>query len=95
MQIEFDLRVSGEEHADPYLDPSDVEMLFNATRADLRPAIERKLAGVRCAEHGAEPMVRVVVSYDREAEQMDVVYTVEACCQPFLLRVVQILHHIG
>ncbi len=95
MQIDFDLRVSGEEHADPYLDPSDLEMLFNATRADLCHAIERKLAGLRCAEHGAEPAVRVVVSYDRAAEQMDVSYHVDACCQPFLLRVVQVLHHIG
>jgi acetaldehyde dehydrogenase (acetylating) len=95
MQIEFDLRVSGDEHADPYLDLSDVEMLFQATRADLHHAIERKLAGVRCVEHDTGPVVRVTVSYDRDTEQMDVSYNVETCCQPFLLRVVQILHRIG
>lgn len=95
MNVEFHLQTTGEAASDPYLDMADVEQLFYATRADLYRALERKLAGVRCAEHDAEPLVRVTVTYDHAIEQMDISYNVETCCSPFLLRVVQILHRTG
>jgi hypothetical protein len=95
MQLEFDLQVTGETPPEPSWGAAEVEQLFQAARSDLSAVIERKLAGVRCFEHDASPLVRVTISYDQAAEQMDVSYNVEACCQPFLLRVVQLLHRIG
>jgi len=95
MQLEFDFKMIGEEPPDPYWEAAEVEQLFQAARSDLSAAIERKLADVRCVDHDAGPLVCVTISYDWEAEQMDVSYNVETCCQPFLLRVVQTLHRIG
>lgn len=95
MHLDFDLRWTGEAASASALNTADVEELFYATCADVSRTLERKLAGVRCVEHDAEPLVRVIMSYDRDTDQMDVSYNVEACCPPFLLRVVQILHRTG
>lgn len=94
-QITFDYQRTGEIQPEPYLEDEDIENLFEQTRADLGSAIERKLAGIVCADHQQAAAVRVNLLYDRQTEQMEVSYSVEPCCQPFLLRVVQLLQRVG
>lgn len=95
MQLEFDFQTIGSALPDPCLDEAALDYLFKQTQADLGSAIERKLGDMTCAEHEQPPAVIVRAVYDHETEQMEISYGVDTCCQPFLLRVVQVLHHIG
>ncbi len=95
MRLEFDFQTSGEAQPEPYLNEEALEMMFANTRNDLEDAITRKLGDLTCPEHHQAPAVLVRAIYDREMEQMDISYSVESCCPPFMMRVVQILHHIG
>ena len=49
--IDFDLRVEGEELPDAFLDPYELELMFDDTRRSLGAALERKFGDVLCAEH--------------------------------------------
>lgn len=93
--IDFEFTVTGKAHFDAYLDEEDIRLMFERTRQDIGSALQRKLTRVVCAEHDREAGVLVRAVYDREIEQMDVSYSVDSCCQPFLLRIVQILHRTG
>jgi hypothetical protein len=95
MHLEFDFQTSGDSQPDPFLNEESLERLFANTRAELEDAITRKLGEMTCAEHNQAPAVLVRAIYDRDIEQMDISYSVEACCSPFMLRVVQVLHRIG
>ena len=92
MEIEFDLRTRGEALPDAFLDSYELELMFDATRRSIRAGLQRKLADLRCAEHQQPPQFRITGVYDNQSEQMDVQYHVDACCQPFLLRVMQVLN---
>ncbi|MBZ0287956.1 MAG: hypothetical protein K8I30_10105 [Anaerolineae bacterium] len=89
IQFEVDDRpVEPEEVADEYL----AEML-RYTREQIREDVTRKLADVRCPEHNTQPRVTVTGTYDTAAEQMELSYHVDSCCQIGLLRAVSALNH--
>lgn len=90
--IEFDFRVDGEALADPFLDRYELEQLFEGARQSLGAGLRRKFDGVACAEHGGAPKFRISGVYDNCAEEMDIQYHVDTCCQRFLLRVMQIMN---
>ena len=92
LTIDFDLRVEGEELPDAFLDPYELELMFDNTRRSLGAALERKFGGVVCAEHAQAPSFTISGVYDNEREEMDIQYHVDTCCQYFLLRVMQILN---
>jgi hypothetical protein len=95
VNITFEWQEEGELDGEAWLEPYELSMMFEQTRQDLTHALERKLAGVTCAEHGDAPRIHIIGKYDYTNEQMDVSYHVDTCCKLFLLRVVQILHHVG
>ena len=92
LKINFDLRAEGEELPDAFLDPYELELMFDNTRRSLGAALERKFGDVVCAEHAQAPSFTISGIYHNESEDMDIRYHVDTCCQRFLLRVMQILN---
>ncbi|GAB1420320.1 hypothetical protein MASR2M15_04110 [Anaerolineales bacterium] len=92
MKIDFDFETDGFLQEDPFLDPYEQEMLFDNTRRSITAMLERKFAGVRCDVHQEEAKFLITGVYDNDSEQMELSYHVDTCCQPFLLRVMQILN---
>ena len=89
IQFEVDDRpVEPEEVEDEYL----AEML-QYTREQLREKVEHQLTDARCPEHDTLPRVTVTGTYDTAAEQMELSYHVDSCCQMGLLRAVSALNH--
>ncbi len=95
MELTFDFHTEGDSHPDAYLEAYELEMLFEQMRQEMTHAITRKLGEIMCETHGQAPNIRITAGYDHVSEQMDVSYHVDACCKPFMMRVVQVLHHIG
>ena len=93
--VEFDLRAEGRELPNAFLDDAELEMMFDGTRRSTGDMLRRKFKAVKCAEHGSAPSFKISGVYDRETEQMDLQYHVDACCQAFLLRVMRILNSGG
>lgn len=79
----------------PFVDAYMLEQLFAQTRDEQTHALTRKLGTLRCAQHGSAPRVRVVVRWDDALGQLDLDYSVDACCQAFLLQIVSRLHRVG
>ena len=92
LKIEFDLRVDGEASADPFLDGCELALMFDSTRRSMGADLRRKFAGIVCPEHAAAPRFKISGVYDNAVEEMDIRYHVDTCCQPFLLRVMQVLN---
>ena len=89
VQYEVDDRpVTVDEVTDEYL----AEMLEH-TSAQIRRQVERQIGEMRCEEHGGQPKVTVTGMYSTEADQMELSYHVDSCCQMLLLRAVQALNH--
>ena len=92
LDIKFDLRIEGEALADPFLDSLELEQLFDSTRRSIGGDLRRKFADIVCDAHEQAPRFKISGVYDNEAEEMDIQYHVDTCCQAFLLRVMQILN---
>ncbi len=92
LKIGFDLRVDGEAHREPFLDSYELKLMFDSTRRALGADLRRKFADVVCPEHGSAPRFKISGVYDNAIEEMDIQYHVDTCCQPFLLRVMQVLN---
>jgi hypothetical protein len=89
VQFEVDDRpVTPEEVEDEYL----AEMLAY-TGEQIREDVSRKLAEAYCPEHNQLPRVTVTATYDTAAEQMELSYHVDSCCQLGLMRAVSGLNH--
>ncbi|MEZ4669022.1 MAG: hypothetical protein R3E39_14040 [Anaerolineae bacterium] len=78
--------------------PAEVEDEYLAemlehTGEQIRRDVERKVGDMRCAEHDKSPRVTVTGTYDTAAEQMELSYHVDSCCQMMLLLTVQALNH--
>ena len=95
MDIRFDLRTAGVAPPDAFLDAHQLETMFDSTRQSIRAGLERKLGGAICAEHGQAPQFLIAGVYDYASEQMELEYHVDACCQLFLLDVMQRLNRQG
>ncbi len=92
LQIDFDLRSEGEALPDAFLDARGLDQLFDSTRQSVGAGLRRKFHKVVCREHGAAPRFKISGVYDNEVEQMEIQYHVDACCQRFLLQVMQTLN---
>ena len=88
MDIQFDFSAQGQEQPDAFLDGAELALMFEGARSSIAAGLRRKLKGVTCAEHQRPPSLVISGVYDREREEMDISYHVDACCQLFLLRVV-------
>lgn len=95
MEITFDLRTEGEAPPDAFLNPYELEMMFDSTRQSIRAGLERKLADRVCAEHGQPPKFLISGRYDHASEQMDIQYHIDTCCRLFLLDVMRMLNRQG
>ena len=92
LEIDFDLSVAGEALADPFLDSTEISLMFDGTRQTIGAGLKRRFDEITCAEHGKAPRFKISGVYDNALEEMDIQYHVDTCCQPFLLRVMQILN---
>ncbi len=92
LEIRFDFRVEGQAREDAFLDPLELDQLFEGTRRSMTAGLKRKFQGVVCAEHGVAPSFVIRGTYQNTAEELDIQYHVDACCQAFLLRVMRILN---
>lgn len=63
------------------------------TGEQIQEQVRHKAGDLRCEEHGGAPRITVTATYDSAAEQMELAYHVDACCQMLLLRTVQALNH--
>jgi hypothetical protein len=89
VQFEVDDRpTTPDEVEDEYL----AEMLAY-TAEQIREDVRRKLADAHCPEHGNLPRLTVTGTYDTAAEQMELSYHVDSCCQMGLMRAVSALNH--
>lgn len=91
MDIEIDIHIDGEALDDALLDPYEVEVLLETTKAQIRDHIQRSLAGQVCDEHGQPPRVLVTGTYSSETEQIDFSYNVEACCNLMTMKTAALL----
>lgn len=92
MEIAFDLRTEGDALPDAFLDPYELEMMFDSARQSIRAGLERKIGDMTCAEHGQTPKFLIAGRYDQASEQMDIQYHIDTCCQLFLLDVMRMLN---
>ena len=89
VQYEVDDRpMTVDEVTDEYL--ADV---LEHTGAQIRRQVERQIGEMRCEEHGGQPKVTVTGMYTTDADQMELSYHIDTCCQMLLLRAVQALNH--
>lgn len=95
VQIQYNFDIDGALREDPFLDRLQVHMMFEQTRQSIEGSLQRKLAGVTCAEHGAGPTIIINGRYDSDREEFDVGYHIDTCCQLFLVRVVKVLNNAG
>ncbi|MEL6407355.1 MAG: hypothetical protein AAFV98_01130 [Chloroflexota bacterium] len=94
-KIVFDFDVEGALHADPYLDQVTLNYLFAQTKESIGKGIERKLSNLTCAEHGEEPTITITGTYSGSAEQLDISYHIDTCCQIFMAQVIKTLNAIN
>lgn len=92
IEIEFIFDTEGTPFHDAFLDPYELDMMFEHTRASIQNDLDRKLGLMRCEEHHQPPRFKISGQYNYEIEQIDLQYHVDTCCQPFLLRVVAALN---
>lgn len=81
VDIIFELAVTGETPDDgAWLDSLEIDLLLESTRRQIETHIHNRLDGVVCDIHGEAPRVIVSGGYNAAAEQLDVSYDVQACC---------------
>ena len=94
-KVVFDFDIDGTLQEDPYLDSYTLNYMFEQTKHSLGDGLARKLEGIRCDEHGEEPTITITGRYSGRAEQMDIDYHIDTCCQLFMVRVVKMLNTVN
>ncbi len=94
-KVIFDFEIDGSLQEDPYLDTYTINYMFEQTKESLGKGVARKLEAITCDEHGEEPTITITGRYSGNAEQMDIDYHIDTCCQLFLVRVVQHLNNVN
>lgn len=95
VKLVFDFDIEGALQDDPYLDSYTLNYMFQQTKESMGRGIERKLDGISCSEHGEEPTVTITGRYSGSAEQMDIEYHIDTCCQVFMVQVVKTLNNVN
>lgn len=85
--------VDGQETEPEVIEDEYLAEMLLYTGEQIRQDVERKLSKTPCPEHNTLPRVTVTGTYDTAAEQMELSYHVDSCCQMGLLRAVQALNH--
>jgi hypothetical protein len=94
-KIVFDFDIDGRLPDEPFLDHYELEYMFRQTQENLLQALERKLEGISCDEHGQEPTITISGRYNGETEQMNLEYHIDTCCQIFMVQIVKMLNNIN
>jgi hypothetical protein len=95
VKVQYDFDIEGALQEDPFLDSYEISLMFEQTKQSMGTALERKLAGVTCDEHGATPTITITGRYNGESEQLDINYHIDTCCKLFMVRVVKLLNTIN
>lgn len=95
VKLVFDFDIEGALQDDPYLDSYTLNYMFEQTKESMGKGLARKLEGVKCDEHGEEATITITGRYSGRAEQMDIDYHIDTCCQLFLVRVVKMLNKVN
>lgn len=95
VQIQYDFDIDGALRQDPFLDRLQIQMMFEQTRQSIEHSVKRKLSGLTCDEHGAEPTVIITGRYDTDREEFDINYNLDTCCKMFMVRVVKTLNNVN
>lgn len=93
--IIYDFDIDGTLQEDPFLDRYEITMLFKSTRQSLENGINRKLQNIVCDDHGQEATITITGRYNTEAEQFDMDYHIDTCCQLFMVRIVKALNTVN
>ncbi|MBC8100666.1 MAG: hypothetical protein H7Y11_14595 [Armatimonadetes bacterium] len=93
MEIEFRIALTEQDaaDADPLLDEVEVALLLDSTRAQFRQHIQQRLGALTCDAHQQAPKVIVEGTYSLATEQLDVSYSIEACCNTMTMRAAALL----
>jgi hypothetical protein len=91
VNIEFQVKVVGGAQDNPLLDEYEIGFLLETTKHHITQHVQSRLAEYHCEEHGQPPCVVVSGQYDLETEQLDVQYSVEACCNRMVMQSVALL----
>jgi hypothetical protein len=93
-EIEFHIQIEGVESDEQLLDPDEIDMLLDSTRAQIREHIQKRLGGFACEEHGQPPKVIVSGTYSLETEQLEYSYRIEACCNRMTMQTAALLSRV-
>lgn len=94
IEIEFNIRVDRDNPQDaPWLDESEMAMMLDYTKQQIRQHVQNTLGDLRCEEHGGAPRVIVSGAYSLETEQLELSYHIDTCCPMLLMRAVAALNH--
>lgn len=93
IDVTVKFQVDGQQTTPELVEDEYLAEMLQYTSEQIRQDVERKLAENRCPEHNSPPRVTVTGIYDTAAEQMELSYHVDSCCQMGLLRAVQALNH--
>lgn len=93
--IRYDFDIDGALHEDPFLDSTEIAMIFEQTKQSMTQALERKLAEITCDEHAAEATITITGRYNAETEQFDISYHLDTCCKLFMVRVVKLMNTVN
>lgn len=87
VDVQFDINLTGDSpDSGALLDPLEIRQLLDTTQHHVAQHIRSRLDGQTCDIHGQEPRVIVTGAYDLDAEQLDVQYNIEACCNLMVMR---------
>jgi len=94
IDVAFDIRVNTDNAPDPtWLDPTEMGMMIDHTRASLERHVRAKLSTLDIPE--AQRPLRVVISgeYALETEQLEISYHIDTDDKQLLLRAISALNH--
>ena len=91
VNIEFQIEVVGGAQDNPLLDEYEVGFLLETTKHHITQHVQNRLSAHLCDVHGQPPRVVVSGQYDLETEQLEVDYSVDACCSRMVMQSVALL----
>jgi hypothetical protein len=95
VKVQYDFDIEGALPEDPYLDSYEISLMFEQTKQSMGNALERKLVGITCEEHGDSPTITITGRYNGESEQLDINYHIDTCCKMFMVQVVKMLNTVN
>ncbi len=91
INIEFQIEVVGGAQDNPLLDDYEIGFLLETTQHHIAQHVQNRLGAHFCDVHGQPSRVVVSGQYDLETEQLEVQYSVDACCNRMVMQSVALL----